>query len=482
MITWHSAKRGHVLVLGDSPFSSIVLEEFTQTDLLNGHRIVVLSRDKPEGLSADCKGRIHHVKGDPTDPADLARANPHTTVTILVNCVGEENCGSKERAIVAALLDRPAREAVTADILVVSETEEDRKLVEASSGGRAWSVCPISLFSRIIAQASRQKKLDMIYRELLSFSGNELYFLADPSLEGESFGRSLRAFSNACPIGVRQGDSARINPPMNTVLGPDSQLIILAESLSGIERNDAILPAPVSLAISEDSVTGAESEAFILLGWNRFCPEILREIDRYCKAGSKVLLVCGTEITLPPMEKYGNLAIETRTAKIDDANLLNGIQWQCYENIIIPGTGFMGDTSALAVLEELKKALSVQGFANNITAVTWDAASGRDRDEDVLSVSLSFRILAQLVLRRELYPVIDEITTPQGAEIYLKPVENYVHTGIPVDFYTILESARRKNETAIGFVSGQNLVLNPPKSEKKAFYHLDKIIVLADAQ
>jgi hypothetical protein len=51
-----------------------------------------------------------------------------------------------------------------------------------------------------------------------------------------------------------------------------------------------------------------------------------------------------------------------------------------------------------------------------------------------------------------------------------------------VDFYTILESARRKNETAIGYFLEENrkIALNPVKTEKIGFYHYDKIIVLSD--
>ncbi|HPX47977.1 MAG TPA: hypothetical protein PK408_07240, partial [Treponemataceae bacterium] len=58
----------------------------------------------------------------------------------------------------------------------------------------------------------------------------------------------------------------------------------------------------------------------------------------------------------------------------------------------------------------------------------------------------------------------------------------YVTIDRPVDFYTILESARRKNETAIGYFLEENrkIALNPVKTEKIGFYHYDKIIVLSD--
>ena len=88
----------------------------------------------------------------------------------------------------------------------------------------------------------------------------------------------------------------------------------------------------------------------------------------------------------------------------------------------------------------------------------------------------------QLLIQPDLFDVFRELIQPIGTEIYLKPAENYVTIDRPVDFYTILESARRKNETAIGYFLEENrkIALNPVKTEKIGFYHYDKIIVLSD--
>jgi hypothetical protein len=77
-----------------------------------------------------------------------------------------------------------------------------------------------------------------------------------------------------------------------------------------------------------------------------------------------------------------------------------------------------------------------------------------------------------------------------GAEVYLKPISDYVQTGIALDFYTIIESARRRNEIAIGYridVNGNNkdlqygIVVNPTKTNMVTFAPSDMVIVLADS-
>ena len=81
------------------------------------------------------------------------------------------------------------------------------------------------------------------------------------------------------------------------------------------------------------------------------------------------------------------------------------------------------------------------------------------------------------------------IFDPDGAELYLKPALNYVKPGVPVNFYTVSEAARRQNEIAIGYRldhQGRDATLaygvrvNANKSEMVTFTEKDKVIVLAE--
>ena len=105
-----------------------------------------------------------------------------------------------------------------------------------------------------------------------------------------------------------------------------------------------------------------------------------------------------------------------------------------------------------------------------------------------MSEHLVSLLMSQLVENGELYGVFADIFDPEGSEIYLKPISDYVETGKPVNFYTVVESASRRNETAIGYrrlaeIGSAGLSYgvhtNPKKSEMVTFQPEDKIIVVA---
>ena len=98
-------------------------------------------------------------------------------------------------------------------------------------------------------------------------------------------------------------------------------------------------------------------------------------------------------------------------------------------------------------------------------------------------------MLSQLSENKHLKKVFDDLFAAEGSEIYLKPAMDYIKPGQAVNFYTVLESASRKSETAIGYKIQANasnaskaygVVVNPKKSEKITFTENDKVIVLAE--
>jgi hypothetical protein len=110
-------------------------------------------------------------------------------------------------------------------------------------------------------------------------------------------------------------------------------------------------------------------------------------------------------------------------------------------------------------------------------------------DDFIVSDHLVSLMLAQLAEDADLYPVFQDIFDPEGSEIYLKPISHYVETGQPVNFYTVVEAARQRGETAIGYrvasefenpIRNHGVHTNPKKSEKVIFAPADKIIVVAE--
>jgi hypothetical protein len=110
-------------------------------------------------------------------------------------------------------------------------------------------------------------------------------------------------------------------------------------------------------------------------------------------------------------------------------------------------------------------------------------------DDFIVSEHLVSLMMSQLSENAELFDVFADLFDPEGAEIYLKPVSDYVVTGKPTNFYTVVEAARRRGETALGYRitseasdSGKSYGVhtNPKKSEKVTFSPEDKVIVIAE--
>ena len=112
-------------------------------------------------------------------------------------------------------------------------------------------------------------------------------------------------------------------------------------------------------------------------------------------------------------------------------------------------------------------------------------------DDFIISDRLVSLALTQLSENKQVLKVFSDLFDPEGSEIYLKPVEEYLRLDQPVNFYTVLEAARQRGEVAIGYrlQSEANeadrhygVHLNPQKSQLIRFSQGDRIITLAEQQ
>jgi len=79
--------------------------------------------------------------------------------------------------------------------------------------------------------------------------------------------------------------------------------------------------------------------------------------------------------------------------------------------------------------------------------------------------------------------VFTDLFDPDGAEIYVRPSSYYLRPTPGQTFATVVESARRRGEVAIGYRiadpgDGHGVVLNPDK--EKPMPAIDRLIVLAN--
>jgi hypothetical protein len=195
-----------------------------------------------------------------------------------------------------------------------------------------------------------------------------------------------------------------------------------------------------------------------------------------------------------------NQALHFHTADTTKRKVLEGLDLASYRHIIVMSYSDalemqLADARTLVTLLHLRDIADRRSLRFSIVSEMLDVrnrnlAEITQADDFIVSDRLISLMMAQVATNKALNAVFADLFDTDGAEVYLKPMSDYVQTGVAVDFYTVLESARRRNETAIGYrleVNSNNkdmqygVVINPNKTDTVTFDATDRVIVLASA-
>jgi hypothetical protein len=110
-------------------------------------------------------------------------------------------------------------------------------------------------------------------------------------------------------------------------------------------------------------------------------------------------------------------------------------------------------------------------------------------DDFIVSGKLVSLMMSQLAENPDLRPIFDDMFDEEGSEIYLKSAGDYVVLGQPVDFYSVVESARRRGQICFGYrlvrdaedaAKNYGVAMNPDKAEQVTFTEEDRLIVISE--
>lgn len=448
------------------------------------------------------KTRLVCRSGNPMDLADLSIASLDTAKSILVLSPDGADPDSQVIKIVLAITNRPGRREEPYHI--VAELRDPKHLEIGKIVGKgevAW-VLVGDFVARVIAQTCRQSGLSVIYTELLDFNGDEVYFFKDASLVGKAYGETLNLFNKNAVMGIQPaGAQVRLNPPMDTVLAAGDQLVVIAKDDDKIflDGKETIEDKLILVA----GVDGLQPERTLLLGWNWRGTSIIRQLDHYVAPGSEVVVLSNIADVQDQIEQ-ACVGLERQTIKIlqgetTDRRTLDNLDVGSFDHIILLCYSEtldvqQADAQTLMTLLHLRDISEKNGFHYSIVSEMLDVRN-RDladvtrADDFIVSDKLVSLMMAQISENKHLDSVFGDLFDPEGSEVYLKPAGEYVALGQPVNFYTVVESARRRRETAIGYrikalakdvTKAYGVALNPVKSEPVTFGEEDRVIVLAN--
>lgn len=503
---------GHLVLLNWSEHIFTVLHELKLAAGARPDCVVILgNKDKVEmedsireRLGAGGRTRIVCRSGDAIEHTDLdiVSLDSARAIIVLSPDLADGDRDAQVLKTLLAIVNNPLRRHGSYHIVAELRDPRHVDVARLISHDEVTFVVAGDLVARIIAQTSRQAGLATVYTELLSYEGSEIYLTDQPELAGKTFSDALFAFAGATVIGVAAHNGRpRLNPPLDTVIGQHDRLVVIAPEPESL-RADLTTPSFDEAAIVVQPVTAPAPDRTLVLGWNWRVPSILEQLDAYVAPGSEVVVVADIEAAgaavallaarlqrFVPRFQFGNTT---------DRRLLDELQVESYQHVVLMCYDNVppqeADARTMVTLLHLRDIASRCGHAFSIVSEMLDVRNRRlveiaQPDDFIVSDQLVSLVLAQLAEVKELNDVFAELFDAQGVEIYIKPAGEYVRLGVPVSFYTVVEAARRRGETAIGFrrIEGeayarnnQGIVLNPHKSATLTFGERDRIIVVAE--
>ena len=505
-------EKNFTLILGwSSKVYSIIGELLIANENQKDPCIVVLSeRDKVE-MEDDIRAKFPSTRntrvicrsGNPLDLDDLAVVDPHSARSVVVLAPETENPDIHVIKSVLAITNNPARKQEPYHI--VAEIREARNLEAAAlvGGKEAIYVQGEDLIARVTAQTCRQSGLSVVYTELLDFDGAEIYFKSEPALAGRTYREVIAAYEDSTVMGLmRSSSEVLLNPPMDTTFAHDDQIIAITEDDDTLVlRSDAGGGLPDTSALANRERLPAAPERILILGWNGKAQAIIEELDNYVAPGSETIVICrhegAREVLLSVAKRMQRQKVRFADGDITHAATLAAVKATSFEHVILLSYDMPiqeADAKTLITLLHLRNLADAAGVRLSIVSEMMDLrnralAQIARADDFIVSDKLVSLMMSQLSENKNLDHVFRVLFSSEGSEIYIRPMTDYIRLGSTVDFYTVLEAAAQRGETAIGYrlmkhadnkERGYGVNVNPKKSDRHSFAENDMIVVLAE--
>ncbi len=510
-------ENGHTVILGWDEHILTIMSELAvanQNQPRSRSCIAVLAqRDKVvmEDEIREIAAGLGHTRvvcrsGDPLNHHDLEIVSLNTARAVIVLAPDDDDPDASVIKTVLAIVNNPERRPQPYHIVAEIHDPANMEAAQLVGGDEVRLVLIGRLIAHIIAQTCRRSGLSTVYTELLNFAGDEIYFQEEPALVGRTFGEALSAYEDSAILGLHPKlGQPKLNPPMDTCLRPGDRLIAISEDDDTVRLSGLKTLGIEEAAICQGQPAPAQPERMLVIGWNWRTATVIRELDHYVAPGSLTTVAAedpavGREIDVLRAD-LKNQTVEFVLADTTERQALAQMHVECHQHVVVMAYSDTlpiqkADARTLVTLLHLREV--ARGCQQAFTIVSEmldehnrDLAEVTHADDFIVSGKLASLMLAQVAENSELLAVFEDLFGAEGSEIYFKPAAAYVALGQPVNFYTVLEAARRRGEVAIGYrlralASDANqsygVIINPDKSQPITFSEPDRIVVLAEAE
>lgn len=504
-------EKDHTLILGWSTKIFTIISELVVAN--QNHKdakiVIMADMDKVE-MEDEIRARIPHTKttriicrtGNPIDLVDLEIGNFNEAKSIIILSADTEHPDTYVLKSVLALTNNPNRKKEPFHIVAEIKDKENMEAAMLVGNNETVFVQTVELIARVATQTCRQSGLSIVYTGLLEFTGNDIYFMNEETLVGKKYQEILYFFEKSSIIGIMKAEKILINPTNETIYETGDQIICISKD------DDTIIYEPkddykiTKSAIVEKPIITQTPERNIILGWNAKGSSIVKMLDDYVLPGSDIKIISEIDINEEIEEIksiVNNQNVSYKQADITKRISLDTENIQSFNNVIILGNDNIetqeADAKTLIALLHIRNMVSESSKKFNIVSEMYDIknrelAEITNADDFIISDRIISLMISQLSENKDFQKVFNILFDAEGCEIYLKPVNNYIKPNTPVNYYTVIDSAALKNETAIGYRINKyskdseneyGITVNPDKNKIITFSEGDKIIVIAES-
>lgn len=503
---------GHTVLLGWSDQVFTIIPELVEANANQKRACVAIlaDRDKVE-MDDDIRARIGSTgstrvvcrSGSPIDPDQISLVNPQQARSVIILPASEEDHDRDAHLVKMLLAVTKAREGESSSCPIVGMVTDPANLPAArlAGGEHAHLIDAADVASRLIVQTCLQSGLSVVYTDLLDFGGDEIYFQAEPRLVGATYGQALHAYQKSAVIGLQFADGRiAINPHTQTPIQPGDRIIAISEDDDTVVVTES--PAPVhQQAIVAYPDPPPNRKRALLLGWNARAARVLYQLDQYVPPGSEASVVAIHDAAGPALSylagQLHSLMLNFKQEDSSDRGVLESLDIGGYDHILVlcgdDVDPQLADSRTLVTLLHLR---DMEQRSSGRFSIVSEMADDRNRtlaqitqaDDFIVSEKMLSLLTTQISENPHLATVFANLFDADGSEIYLKAAERYVRPGHPINFQTIVEAARWRGESAIGYrIAAQaheppafGVVLNPDKAAPVTFQPGDRVIVLAE--
>lgn len=513
----------HTLILGwNERVVDIIRELILANESEKYAAIVILSNEDKEEMDDLIAKRIPDKKttsiitttGDYANINELKRVNVEAakSIILLANCsesaFNDEKINSDVQSVKSIMAIISCQEGVNRLPIIAEIFNEDkRELIGYFQDDNIIALDSWEIMGKLLVQTSLTSGLEMVYNEILSFDGCEIYFYKT-NWHNTNFGQLPFHFKDGIPLGVyNDTDGMTLRPGKEYSMKEEDQIIILAEDDSTINFETHSIHKYSEIKLINNKLDQGQ-KSVLILGWHNVAEIFISESADYLKEGSVFDIYFKN-----PNSEFINRVEELKkiypgfkiTLTNADPLLMESLSATNpfdYDNIIILSQEFNEqradriDSDTLIILLLLRKIKSTVPVVNTkiITQVlnsdNQEIITQTDVDDFIISNKLITMILAQLSEEPLIMKFYEDIFSEDGSEIYVKSITLYCDQfPIKTTFGNLIGLADQRDEICLGIRKGSQsknanenfgVTLNLDKNQLIELDENDFLVVLSE--